>query len=183
MEAQRVFGIGLSKTGTHSLNAALEVLGIPSVHFPSPELMLAGRYEDALRGFRGATDISVSAYYRELDQAYPGSRFILTLRDVPGWLASVEDHRKRREHELAKPDCPKAAIRERLYGIRGFDRVTFALAYEHHRREVLDHFASRPADLCVMDMGRGDGWEKLCPFLGVDQPDVAFPHHNARHAA
>ena len=25
---------------------------------------------------------------------------------------------------------------------------------------------------------KGDGWEKLCPFLGVDIPKISFPHAN-----
>ncbi|MCZ6834530.1 MAG: hypothetical protein O7G85_02035, partial [Planctomycetota bacterium] len=31
----KVFGIGLSRTGTRSLNEALTILGIPSCHWPT----------------------------------------------------------------------------------------------------------------------------------------------------
>ncbi|HEX8335676.1 MAG TPA: sulfotransferase [Pyrinomonadaceae bacterium] len=32
--------------------------------------------------------------------------------------------------------------------------------------------------LLVMDITAGDGWEVLCPFLGVEIPDRPFPHEN-----
>ena len=33
--------------------------------------------------------------------------------------------------------------------------------------------------LLVMDIIAGDGWDKLCPFLGKPVPEAAFPHRNA----
>jgi Sulfotransferase domain len=29
-----------------------------------------------------------------------------------------------------------------------------------------------------MDITNGDGWDKLCPFLGLDIPDTPFPKSN-----
>jgi hypothetical protein len=31
-----------------------------------------------------------------------------------------------------------------------------------------------------MNLVEGDGWEKLCPFLGVPVPSVPFPHLHRR---
>jgi hypothetical protein len=178
-----VFGLGLSKTGTHSLNHALEDLGIPSVHYPEPAQMVAGRFEEALGGHRGATDISVSAFYRELDAAYPGSRFILTLRDVPEWLVSVADHRARRDGTPPAPGCPKAIIRRMLYTSAKFDRGLYEAGYHAHERDVRGYFRDRPRDLLVMNICAGEGWEVLCPFLGVDAPAAPFPARNRRAVA
>ena len=47
-------------------------------------------------------------------------------------------------------------------------------AVEHERR-VRAHFAGRPDDLLVMDITAGDGWEQVCPFLGLPVPDAPFP--------
>lgn len=174
----KIFGIGLSKTGTHTLNQCLELLGFRSVHYPSPMLMNAGRYEEALADYDAATDISVSAYFRELDLAYPGSKFILTLRDIEHWLKSIEDHMSRREHELGNPNCPKAVLREIIYGARAFDRPTYANAYWTHVESVRAYFADRAGDLLEFDVCGGEGWERLCPFLGVPIPDVQIPWLN-----
>lgn len=179
----KIFGIGLSKTGTHTLNQCLEVLGFRSVHYPSPALMNAGRFDEALAGYDAATDISVSAYFRELDAAYPASKFILTLRDIESWLKSIEDHMARREHELGDPNCPKAVVREIIYGARAFDRPTYANGYWTHVENVRAHFADRPGDLLEMDLCGGEGWERLCPFLGVSIPDAPIPWLNRRSNA
>ena len=32
--------------------------------------------------------------------------------------------------------------------------------------------------LLVIDIVGGDGWEQLCPFLGVPIPEEPFPHSN-----
>lgn len=178
MQINKVFGIGLSKTGTHSLNAALTELGYPSVHYPCPALMSSGRYAEALGAHRAATDITVSAYFRELDAAYPGSRFILTTRDTASWLNSVQRHYARREHELDEPDLPKHKVREAVYGIRDFDPVVFASAYAAHTDAVREYFRDRPDDLLEMSICGGEGWDRLCPFLGVEGRVEHMPWEN-----
>ncbi len=175
-----IFGIGLSKTGTHSLTRALELLGLRAIHYPDPAGMVAGRFREVLAGYDAATDISVSACFRELDRAFPGSRFILTLREIDQWIESVADHRRRRDHLPIAPDCPKAIIRERVYGVRTFDEEAFRRAYARHRREVRDYFACRPDDLLEIDLCAAPSWDRLCAFLGRPVPDIPFPHLNAR---
>ena len=157
-----VFGIGLSKTGTHSLTQAINLLDIPCVHYPDPALMLEGRFIEAFGDNDAATDISVAAFFRELDEAYPGSRFILTTREIEPWLDSVEDHRRRREHE---------------------DVTTCRKAYFEHEQKVRAYFAEQPEYLLVWDLCANPGWEPLCGFLGVAIPGERFPRLNARRAA
>jgi hypothetical protein len=176
----KVFGLGLSKTGTHSLNRALDDLGIRSIHYPDPGLMVAGRFEEALAGYDGATDISVSAFYRELDAAYPGSRFILTVRDLPEWVASVADHRARRDGLPIPPGCPKAVLRRMLYTSSRFDETSYVAGYHAHEADVRQYFRGRPGDLLVMNICAGEAWDVLCPFLGVEAPATPFPARNRR---
>ena len=40
----------------------------------------------------------------------------------------------------------------------------------------MDYFRDYPENFLVLDIAKGDGWDKLCPFLGVDVPDLKFPH-------
>jgi 3'(2'), 5'-bisphosphate nucleotidase len=42
----------------------------------------------------------------------------------------------------------------------------------------MDYFKDRPQDLLVIDVTAGEGWEKLCPFLGKPTPDIPFPKAN-----
>jgi hypothetical protein len=61
-----------------------------------------------------------------------------------------------------------------------FDREKFIAAYNRHHADVRRYFADRPGDLMEMNIIEGDGWEKLCPFLGLQVPPTPFPHLNRR---
>lgn len=50
--------------------------------------------------------------------------------------------------------------------------------FDRHNKEAVEYFKNRPQDLLVIDITKGDGWEKLCPFLNKDIPDVPFPKSN-----
>ena len=78
----KIFGIGLSRTGTTSLTLALSELGLHAYHFP--------RGREVIDSVDAATDTPVAAWYQDLDAAYPDSKFILTLRHRPEWLDSCE---------------------------------------------------------------------------------------------
>ena len=83
----KIFGIGLSRTGTLSLTEALKELGYRTVHYPPiPKFF---KYIDENDAF---TDITVSCNYKILDKKYLGSKFILTIRDKESWLKSCENH-------------------------------------------------------------------------------------------
>lgn len=186
----RVFGLGLSKTGTSSLNEALTRLGIPSIHYPSDartEAQLrAGDFRlDILEvdggGYRGATDIPIAPFYRELDAAWPGSRFVLTVRGKTEWLRSVELHwRLMMEWWHGLPDFQRFQrfVSEAAYGAVEFDRARFAEAYDAHVAGVLSHFRGRPDDLLVLDVCGGEGWQELCAFLRCPAPGTPFPRAN-----
>ncbi len=173
-----IFGIGLSKTGTHTLNECLNILGYKSIHFPDPALMTARAFDQALQGYNAATDISVAAYFDVLDRKYPGSKFVLTKRALEPWLDSVEDHRQRRAHELTNRDCPKAVVREKIYGTRGFDRKTFARAYDTHLARVRAYFSQRTDDLLELSLCGSTDWQPLCDFLDAPVPAAPIPWLN-----
>ena len=183
---QKVFGLGLSKTGTSSLTEALNLLGVRTVHYPHDEQTLrelrSGQYRlSLLDNFQGVTDIPVAPFYAELDRAFPGSKFILTVREKEAWLRSCEVHWRllmqwwenfpefKIFHEFASA---------RTYGVIQYSRERFSLVYDTHVANVRAYFSERPDDLLVMDICAGDGWEKLCPFLRLDQPHAPFPHAN-----
>lgn len=114
--------------------------------------------------------------YRELDEAFPGSRFVLTTRDSSKWIKSY----KNMLCNEGVASEPLNKIRSTLYGLP-FPNVSADMLikrYEEHNKEVLDYFAERPTDLCVVDWEKGDDWNKLCSFLRMSVPDKPFPHSN-----
>jgi hypothetical protein len=184
----RVFGLGLSRTGTRSLTSALHVLGIDTVHYPIDEdsfrAMASGKLDFALlQGFDGLTDITVSPYYAQLDRMYPDAKFILTVRDEEAWLRSCYNHWSGRD-AFAAPDTPASEIhmkvrrflRAAVYGTYDFEPERFRYVYRKHVDDVRRYFADKPGRLLELDIAAGEGWEKLSPFLGRPIPDQPFPH-------
>ena len=74
---------------------------------------------------------------------------------------------------------PKAyEMIERLYGTLEWNESLYRDRYRRHNEEVMAHFSSRPADLLVIDLTQGDGFDEICAFLDLSVPDQAFPHKN-----
>lgn len=155
----KIFGIGLSKTGTKSLMAATTVLGLRSKHFPSEE--------DYAR-FDAFADTSVAVQFERLDALYPGSQFIYTVRSMDSWLASCA------RHFAEEPKTEQTrAIRLRLYGSLLYDEQLFRAAYARHEAAIEAYFAGR--EILTLNICGGDGWGKLCRFLGRNRPEMQFP--------
>ncbi len=168
----KIFGIGLSKTGTTSLIEALQMLGYDAIH---------AERAYHIDMFQASADTPVAARYRQLDQLYPNSRFILTVRDMDSWLESCRKHFT--DYHLDELPDAKTAIefafcRGVLYGIDHFDPDVFRLAYQRHVTEVREYFYHRPDDLLELNITAGEGFDKLCPFLGQPILDAPFPKTN-----
>jgi hypothetical protein len=167
----KVFGIGLAKTGTTSLCAALRILGYSAIDFP---IGLRGvEHHDA------ATDIPIADSFELLDRRYPRSKFIYTVRQRDDWIRSCDTHWVRFIN-CGRETRPEAVeLIKRLYGTIDFDATLFREAYDRHESRVLSYFSSRSDDLLVIDVCAGEsGWKSLCTFLGKEMPNVPFPHVN-----
>jgi len=179
----RVFGIGMNKTGTTSLGQALRRLGVVPVatqklvHAAGLIEALIERedYEPALRYarmYRAFEDRPWNMWdmYRRLDERYPGSRFVLTVRDPESWWLSVG--------RWIKVSKPWAAERYRRHlRAESLAEAHMVESYERFNREIGDYFRGRD-DLAVLDFEAGEGWEPLCALLDLPVPDRRFPHTN-----
>lgn len=200
----KIFNIGLPKTGTHSLNVALNRLGFKSLHNPIPfrRQAFAGCYRFDPNDWRALTNFG-EHIYAQLDANYPDSKFILTVRDKESWLDSYRRQigatngqddapriitrrnwfRKRSWLEWARirtgrqPEINGLHIRLDVFGTYAFVPERLTYVYDLHYRNVLEYFKGRPDRLLILDICDGEGWEKLCSFLNVRSiPSEAFPH-------
>ena len=100
----KVIGTGLPRTGTLSQKVALEMLGFgPCHHMVNvlTDLPLAEQWAealdeqadwDAIFGEHGSTvDWPGSFFYRELAEAYPDAKVVLSVRDPEPWEKSMLD--------------------------------------------------------------------------------------------
>lgn len=169
---RKIFGIGLSRTGTKSLIFALKELGYYSKHYPS---ML--EFYETIDRYDALADIPISCNFEILDKKYPHSKFILTVRDINSWLESCERHLK----ITTLSEKWQWSIRKKCYGTIGWDREKYKKTYYTHYDNVLEYFKNRPNDLLILDILEGEGYEKLCPFLNKTVINPNFPHKNIRN--
>jgi len=186
----KVFGIGLSKTGTTSLTDALDILGIDSAHWRNP---LTGQLLSDIdfRLLGACADACVSHHFERLYFEYPNARFVLTTRPLAAWIRSFRKHYRHQymtsdfdalrqrlsEGENCRYGSEAAAISAGLY----WNHPDEAAAYAAHDRRVRQFFADKPKNkLLILDVFSGDGWPELCGFLEREAPSVAFPWANRR---
>lgn len=180
----KVFGIGLNKTGTTTLRLCLQTLGYRHYGY-SRQLLAAfrrGDLEPALRIaelYDSVEDWPWPLMYRELfDKFGSDARYVLTVRRDPDvWLNSLKAHSLRTK--------PNFHGRKLAYGYdypHGYEGEHIAF-YEQHNAEVRAFFHGRDDIFMEVCWEAGDGWEKLCRFLGHPVPAVAFPHANSSKAA
>lgn len=182
----RIFCIGNQKTGTQSLDHALKLLGYDSAHWLSgmwaktivEEMREHGRSRTVEQHY-ALSDLPITFLYKELDKAYPGSKFILTTVPDKQWLEAMRKHFSY-EGNVFRKDWDKwpAAnwIHRQMYGQTKFDEVKFYERHLAHNLGVVDYFRNRPGALLVLPLNDGDLWSKLCRFLDRPTPDRAFPH-------
>jgi hypothetical protein len=180
----KVFGIGFHKTGTTTLGVALEQFGYRVCHGAAPVRAALGhrRMLDLLHAMDLDRIMTVATWfdafednpwfvlYRDLDERFPGSKFILTTRDDDSWLDS----------SLRYYGGSESDLRSWIYGVGSpvGNEALYLERYRRHNREVRAHFVQRPADLLIVDWQLGQGWNELSTFLGLERPRVAFPHAN-----
>ncbi len=193
----KVIGAGFGRTGTMSLKAALEELGyVPCYHmielFEHPEHVerweaaVRGEpvdWEDMFAGYRATVDWPGASFYKELMEAHPEARVLLSVRDPHRWYESTKNTiyatvNPSPEMIAAVGPTPRLnndLIWKRTFGENFEDRQHAIEVFERHNEEVKEHV---PADqLLVYEVK--EGWEPLCDFLGIETPKgKPFPHLN-----
>ncbi len=161
-------------------------MGYRSVH--SPKGMLQASERDLEIRFDEAWDYEalvgtpIPLFFDTLDGVFPGSKFILTVRDEESWADSAASHYTKTRAAARRVwygnDVNKYVTK--LYGRMTFERGCFLDAYARHEEKVRSHFSERPDDLLVLDVCDGEGWDRLCGFLSQPVPNVPFPRKNKR---
>lgn len=172
---QRVICIGMHKTGTSSLGLALLELGykVLGARTDLADLLLENQIDQVLETtepFDALQDVPWALLFKELDQKYPNSKFILTKRNETSWLNSVSAH-------FADIEIP---LHRWIYGhgVAKGQEAVYLEKYRAHYKEVESYFKDRPEDIISIDFAKGDGWPKLCNFLNKEIPNKPFPYAN-----
>ena len=135
-------------------------------------------------------DRPTASFVEPLLKKYPDAKWLLTERDVDSWYTSV----KNTIHQSATSKTPEevAALPEHLqetFKMASTIAIDGALAdterfadEEAIKANFTNHYEwvkkIIPADrLLVLQLG--EGWDRLCEFLGKPVPDVPYPRSNS----
>jgi hypothetical protein len=190
--ALKVVGSGLGRTGTLSMKHALEQLGFGPCHhmievFARPDSVplwvAAGQghpdWDLIFQDFSSMVDYPGCRYWRELADRYPDAKVLHTVRDPDTWFDSTQATIFAPGSLADNPQPPlNEFFRFLADDFRGHlhDRAFMTDYFRRHTAEVKR--AIPPERLLVYEVG--EGWDRLCAFLGVPVPDAPYPSENSR---
>lgn len=169
---QKIFIIGLPRTGTTSVCNAMLELGFNVAHTA---------YTD--RAFCEAqviADTPIFCDYQHLDKAYPNAKFIYLARTMEKWLPSIQQLLLRMHSNLTRADGGFNPIIKRCYqqiftpyslkNINNFDFLS--QCYQRHQQQVLLHFAERDNDFLSIDISENTSYDQLLKFLNLPPKEL-----------
>jgi hypothetical protein len=204
-EGLQVIGVGMHRTGTMSVKAALEQLGFGPCYHGMEALRRSADGEHWLAAYETGGDVDWSQifegypatldwptihFWEELATAYPDARILLTERDPESWWSShVSLFQTTAKFDRDLTDEQRQWAQE-----SGFARMFDALSAivpatfdgrvfdkEHCLRVYEEHYERVRRTVSaerLLSYRVQEGWEPLCRFLGLDVPDEPFPRVN-----
>lgn len=196
----QVVGAGFARTGTLSMQKALNDLGFGRTYHMNDVFQNrshtqrwldfgetgTANWDDLFKKYQSVVDFPASCAWRELYDEYPRSKVVLTVRDPAAWWESVATviyptrtmfpaWLKRVVPNTQRwLDMVDSLVWTGLFDGRFLDEKHAIDVFERHIEEVQAH--CDPERLLVFQVSQG--WEPLCEFLGVPVPAGPFPHLN-----
>ena len=171
---QKVFVIGFQKTGTTSLELALESLGYrvyggdKNILKFDDDKTLKTYILNLLKSWDAVQDMPWPLVYKQLYELYPDAKFILTIRNTDKWIKSVVQY-------FASIRVP---LHREIYNVpcaEGYEE-TYTSVYNIHNRDVQGFFKGKE-NFLVMQTEKNFNFKTLCSFLGIESPpEENFPH-------
>lgn len=200
---QKVFCIGQNKTGTTSVAKVLEDIGYTMGRQDKAERFLKDwskrdfrriiKYCKSADAFQDVP-FSLPYTYQAVDQAYPGSKFILTVRSsAEEWYESLTRYHKK---FVRKERVPTAEdLKEFSYIYKGwlweynkysydinektlYDKKIYMEKYLLFNQMAEEYFQFRTEDLLVVNLAEDDAMSKIYQFLGQPYKGEKVPHLN-----
>ncbi|WP_151903895.1 sulfotransferase [Methylophaga nitratireducenticrescens] len=200
---QKIFCIGLNKTGTTSIKKAMQHLGfIVGNQAEAQNLLkpwLKRDFQPIINYCKYAQAFQDSPFsfpytYIPLDQAFPNSKFILTIRDdAEQWYSSITRFHGKKWSNGAIPT--KNDLLNAVNGTKGrpwivnralfctpeedpYQKEKLIAFYNNYIHDVKQYFKYRTEDLLIINVANEDSYLKFCEFLGKSPIEKRFPWEN-----
>ena len=167
----KIFIIGFNKCGTRTLHYFFKDNNLKSIHWDNKNLVDV--FENNIKNgnkllengktinkrvnsncnYSEATVFSdmtkniinkdAKDYYKQLDNDYPNSKFILNTRNVDKWIQSRIKHNKGKllNEQMKFHNCDRKQLKS-----------IWKKMYKKHIKDVKDYFKDRKSDLCIFDI-------------------------------
>jgi len=178
MSFNKVFILGLPRTGTTSICSALLNEGLTVAHTAYTDKT----FEDA----QVLADTPIYCDYQALDKHYPNSKFVVLTRQPEAWLPSIKQLLLRMFVNVTRDDGGFNPIIKRSFTSifapftkENIENDDFLLqCYNKHLAEIESHFNGREDDVIYVEVSNDADYSKLCDFLKIKSQHSAFPHLN-----
>ncbi|CAO3610984.1 unnamed protein product [Mucor hiemalis] len=144
-------------------------------------------WDNLYQDYDAAVDWTGATFYKSLLSKYPNAKVLLSVRSADSWYKSVRDTIVRASIELPKraPGHPLFPFRRLSEAVcmDGHLTDTKKFADEEHMKKLFNEHIEEvkrvvPADqLLIIELG--EGWDRLCNFLGKDVPNIPYPRANS----
>ena len=177
--SSKIFGIGLNKTGTTTFGQCGKILGYRCTSCDRSlleDIILRNDFtniKNTVNQYDLFEDWPWPLIYKELDQMFPGSKFVLTVRkDEKVWLNSLKNHSMRTH---ITRHCRKLVYGYNFPHQYEKEHIEF---YNLHNETVRSYFKGRENNFLEICWENDHDWDELCSFLGKDIPHASLPHGN-----
>ena len=148
----------------------------------------ASDWRPMLKGYASTVDWPTTYFWKQLGAANPDAKIILTLRDPEAWYRSAAATIFARMLEFeslrADPDAVDEARRRHMEMVNtivvektfggSLDKGRAIQVFNAHNEDVR---RSVPRERLLV-YESGEGWDRLCDFLGVSVPATPYPKVN-----
>lgn len=174
----KLFIIGLPRTGTTSISVALLENGFKVAH--TAYTKHAFELADAI------SDAPCFSDYEQLDELFPASKFVYLDRGLDLWVPSMQNLLKKMLPQLEPKTGYLNPVLKRSFEqtfalsktIKPFSDQHLSACYERHQKAVLNYFSDRE-DFLRINLSQKESFSRLSKFLALsDNALTEFPHLN-----
>ena len=201
---KKIFIIGRGKTGTTSMYKAFKDLGFIVGNYRSAELLqddfIDNNFEPIFEYCKTAevfqdAPFNYPNFYKNIDKAFPNSKFILTVRDTPEqWYNSMLTYHSKlwgKGNIPTKKDLENAWYIDKDWAWKSmltifnppnyndvYEKENLIKVYNDYNKKVIEYFKKRPNDLLVINLSKKNAYQNFLNFIEIESHFKDFPWEN-----
>jgi hypothetical protein len=175
---EKIFIVGLPRTGTTSICVALLEAGYRVAH--------TAYTVDCISYAQVIADTPVFCDYQQLAEQFPHAKFIYLARNHQSWIPSIQQLLQRMHLNITRKDGGFNPTLKRCFQ-HVFAPLTLEniasekflqQCYFRHKQSVEECFSTEPERLLVLDLSEYNSYKKMSEFLGIAIKEGKFERVN-----